>query len=353
MALRFPARVKSATSTTGTGPYTLSEPTSAGWRSFTRAVIDGDLASGDQVGYAVIDTTVTGGPNLIEVGRGTYNDTTKVLTRDVVYQPNGAAVSWGAGTRDVIVLDLPQLAVWLIEDQAIAGVKTFSSVLRAQLGGSPFAFDGATAVIVQNSGTAGAIARLAIIAGNAGVSELSLGDTDNQYRGRIHYNHSGDVLTLYRAGAVGCSIDAGGLKDASGNPYIAFAAGTRILLASNSVPAGWSIVASLADRVILTTSTASEIDDTGGGWTISGVTIGSTTLTEAQIPAHSHGPAPNSDRYLMRATGVGAVQFALGSDGFLTTATSSTGGGGSHTHSFSQDGNWRPSYYKVGVIQKT
>jgi hypothetical protein len=109
MAMRFPFRVKATTSTTGTGTYTLAEPAVAGWRTPTRAVTDGDLADGDTVAYIVVDTTVTNGPKLCEVGTGVWNNTAKTLTRATVLQPNGAAVNWGAGTRDVFVVNNPLL----------------------------------------------------------------------------------------------------------------------------------------------------------------------------------------------------------------------------------------------------
>jgi len=108
MATRYPVRTKDTSSTTGTGTYTLADATAAGYRNLTRAVTDGDLASGDTVHYIVVDTTVTGGPKLCEVCSGVWDNTAKTLTRATVYQPNGAAVSWGAGTRDIFIIDNPQ-----------------------------------------------------------------------------------------------------------------------------------------------------------------------------------------------------------------------------------------------------
>jgi hypothetical protein len=142
------------------------------------------------------------------------------------------------------------------------------------------------------------------------------------------------------------------LKNAAGNKYDAFPAGTRLLLGNNSVPTGWSIVASLADRTILTTSTASEIDDTGGSWTISGVTIGNTTLTEAQIPSHTHASVRGGGFVTVGATGI-ADPGSGSTFNATNSVTASTGGGGSHTHTFSHTGGWRPLYYKAGWIAKS
>jgi hypothetical protein len=350
MALRLPARTRSATATAGSGTYTLTEPTSDGWRNLTQAVADGDLADADQVAYCVVDTTVVGDV-VLEIGLGTWDNTAKTLTRDTVHQPNATAVSWGAGTRDVLVIDPVMLAVLTLGDQTVAGVKTFTSVVRAQLAGTPFGADSSTPLVVQNSGTAGATCRAAIIAGNTGVSDLDFGDTDNQYAARIFFTHSTEVLSFLTAGSVRASLSSAGLKDAAGNPYIALPVGGRILWGTNSIPPGWAIVAALAEKIILTTSTASEIDDTGGSWSVSGVTIGNTALSIAQMPAHTHAPAAGGS--FLTTSGAIDMHTAgtqkVGND----AATASTGSGSAHTHTFAQDGTWRPAYYKAGWIQKS
>jgi hypothetical protein len=332
MALRFPARTRSATATAGSGTYTLTEPTSDGWRNLTQAVADGDLANGDQVAYCVVDLTVAGDV-VLEIGLGTWDNTAKTLTRDTVHQPNATAVSWGAGTRDVLVIDPVMLAVLTLGDQTVSGVKTFTSVLRAQLAGTPFGADGSTPLIIQNSGTAGAVSRIGIIAGNTGVSELSLGDTDAQYRGRIHYNHATDVLTLYRAAAVGASLDAAGLKDAAGNPYIALPGGgvTAMVFRQAAAPTGWTKSTADNDAALRVVSGTPGASGGSVGVSSGAGTTGSTPISIAQMPAHTH-------LYVAGASGALA-----GSGGTLNNPTSSTttnfessptGGGGGHTHTF-------------------
>jgi len=358
MALRTPGRVRSSTATAGSGTYTLTgpEPTAAGWRTFGDAVTAGDLANGDQVLYCVADLTPT--PGVLEIGLGTYDHSAKTLTRDTVYQPNGTAVAWGAGTRDLFVIDPVMLSVLTLGDQTVAGIKTFTSILRAVRSGTALGDDGGTPLLVQNSGTAGSTCRAAIIAGNAGVSDLDFGDTDNRYIGRIFYSHSTDVLSFLTAGSVRATLDASAAKfippvqDNSGVPYEKFPSGGRLLWGTNSIPSGYAIVASLADKVILTTSTASEIDDQGGSWTVSGATIGSTTLSIAQIPAHTHDILSERDGTIVSADKVQSTRATA--DGVnITNVTVAEGGGGSHTHTFAQDGTWRPLYYKAGWIQKS
>ena len=92
-------------------------------------------------------------------------------------------------------------------------------------------------------------------------------------------------------------------------------------------------VPDLRDRTVVNKSNTKSLAQTGGANTVSPTgnlsgTIANTTLTTAQIPAHSH---------------VGTVQMggnagAMSGGGQITggsTSTSNTGGGGAHGHAFS------------------
>lgn len=107
MALRFPFRTKAATAGTAS-PFTVVETDTAGWRTFTQSVAAGDLAHGDTVACVIVNTTALGSTaKVVEVGLYTWDNTAKTLTRTTTYQPNATPVAWGAGTKDVYVVDNP------------------------------------------------------------------------------------------------------------------------------------------------------------------------------------------------------------------------------------------------------
>ena len=112
--------------------------------------------------------------------------------------------------------------------------------------------------------------------------------------------------------------------------------------ASSAIPSGWVIcdgnnsTPNLTDKFIKSTATAG---GTGGS-----ATTGATTLTTAQMPAHTHSRTPYTP-------GSAAAYAASGYNSFFDAAsatTSSTGGGGSHTHPQSE-----PVYFALIFIMKT
>ena len=110
--------------------------------------------------------------------------------------------------------------------------------------------------------------------------------------------------------------------------------------ASGAIPSGWVIcdgnnsTPNLTDKFIKSTGTAG---GTGGS-----ATTGATTLTIAQMPAHTH-TAP------VYSSGSNAAYVETGTSGFFNTnVTSSTGGGGSHTHPQSE-----PIFFALIFIMKT
>ena len=110
--------------------------------------------------------------------------------------------------------------------------------------------------------------------------------------------------------------------------------------AAGAIPSGWVIcdgnnsTPNLTDKFIKSTGTAG---GTGGS-----ATTGATTLTTAQMPAHTH-TAP------VYSSGGGQAYVETGTTGFFTTnVTSSTGGGGSHTHPQSE-----PIFFALIFIMKT
>jgi hypothetical protein len=108
--------------------------------------------------------------------------------------------------------------------------------------------------------------------------------------------------------------------------------GTAMLFAQTAAPTGWTKstthnnkalrvvngTASSGGTVAFTTAFASQ--------SVTG-TVGATTLTTAQIPAHSH-------TFSVGTIGKSAIASGSFTDASSSTSTGSTGGGGSHDHSF-------------------
>ena len=133
-----------------------------------------------------------------------------------------------------------------------------------------------------------------------------------------------------------------------------FPAGTLMLFAQTAAPTGWtkstahndkalrvvSGTASSGGSVAFTTCMASKAN-TG--------TIGGTSLSEAQMPSHSHA-VPG----YVGSGGVWAVTgYASGSASYSEVATNSKGSGSSHTHSYTGDAiNMAIAYVDVIIASK-
>jgi len=122
----------------------------------------------------------------------------------------------------------------------------------------------------------------------------------------------------------------------------AFDAGTRMLFAQTTAPTGWTKdttnynnyalrvvtgAASTGGSVGFTTAFASQTPAGSVSVNTSGLSAGSTTLTTAQIPSHTHS---TGNFY----AGGGCTGPAGGFSG-QASGTGATGGGGSHNHSIS------------------
>lgn len=94
MAFVVKDRVKVASTTTGTGTFTLGSAAS-GFQSFS---VIGD---GNSTYYAIVDAA----SGAWEVGIGTYTASGTTLSRDTVLESSNsnAAVDFGAGSKDVFV----------------------------------------------------------------------------------------------------------------------------------------------------------------------------------------------------------------------------------------------------------
>ena len=143
-------------------------------------------------------------------------------------------------------------------------------------------------------------------------------------------------------------LDVNGVIKSQGATVDAFPSGTVLVFAQTAAPTGWtkstthndkalrvvSGSASSGGSVAFTTAFASQA--------VSG-TVGDTTLTTAQIPAHNHGVNDPGHVHILGGSNLGSGSTGYsGAPGGATPTNSAVtgisiqnaGGGGSHTHSF-------------------
>jgi hypothetical protein len=115
----------------------------------------------------------------------------------------------------------------------------------------------------------------------------------------------------------------------------AFATGTALIFAQTNAPTGWTKSTTHNDKALRVVSGAAGSGGTVGFTTaftsrsIAG-TVGNTTLTEAQMPSHTHLAGTNTGGLATVAKG-GAARRAADAGG---SATNAVGGSSAHNHSF-------------------
>jgi len=140
-------------------------------------------------------------------------------------------------------------------------------------------------------------------------------------------------------------------------------AGTKMFFYNNDEPTGWSFVTGLDDKLLMVTETKTDGGSPLGGsssWTISGLTIGGTALTAAQMPRHKHVIYMDQRRWdgSSGAYGINNTQpSSSGSADFDTRpeggsaagdpTDASVGNGDTHTHTASFGSAWRPECSRV------
>lgn len=123
-----------------------------------------------------------------------------------------------------------------------------------------------------------------------------------------------------------------------------FASGTALLFQQTAAPTGWTKVTTHNDKALRVVSGSAS---SGGSVAFSTAfasqavsgSVGATTLDSSQIPAHNH---TFTDYYYAEVTGSYSSGLAGSNQGNdydnsafgLSNVTNNTGGGGSHTHSF-------------------
>jgi len=149
------------------------------------------------------------------------------------------------------------------------------------------------------------------------------------------------------------------------NGYAAYPSGTKSFFIQAAAPSGWTQDVTYNDMMLRVVNTAG--GGLGGSWTISGATVGSTVVAQAQLPTHAHTGAFSGGTH-EHTFPVGVSGAYTGTMPDETTAndsvtwtettsttgahlhtftTGGTGGGTGHTHSLTMGALWRPSYVDV------
>jgi hypothetical protein len=270
MPLVVKDRVVETTSSTGTGTITLGGAV-AGYQSFSV------IGNGNTTYY-----TISGGSEW-EVGIGTYTSSGTTLSRDTVLESSngGSLVNFSAGTKNVFVTYPAEKAVYKDANNVFSEFASGTAMLFVQSS----APTGWTKSTTHNDKALRVVSGAASSGGSVAFSTAFASQTP-----------SGTVSVSVSAGTL--SVSAGTL--ATGN----------------------------------TTAT--------GSVSISGGAVGSTTLTSSQIPAHTHNLAFNraastdaSGMYFAGQSGVTSIRTSSTTDRNATDSVqANTGGGGSHTHGF-------------------
>ncbi len=342
-------RAKETTTTTGTGTYSLAG-TTTGFQTFV-----GAGGAGQQVYYAVED-----GVNW-EHGIGTVTDATPdtlARTSIIASSNGGAAVNWGAGTKNVFSGHPASL---MLGGNNLSEL-TDKPAAKETLGLLPTG---------QSGGSDNQVVRLS--AANTWVA-ASQADTVDQLRAVMfkvggRYYAPGSIITgltltanstyyLSTAGAItttpptpsatvrklviGRSLSTTVLLFAPLSPQTgsgsldAFDAGVKIMFFQAAAPVGWTKDTSQNDKALRMVSGTG--GGAGGSRALSAAAVGDTTLTTAQIPNHTHQPF-GTDAGILDLIALGGGSFSVVSAGSDQWATRTSTGGivetpndGAHNH---------------------
>jgi hypothetical protein len=110
-----------------------------------------------------------------------------------------------------------------------------------------------------------------------------------------------------------------------------FPPGTVMLFVQTSAPTGWTKSTTHDNKALRVVSGSVTTGGTQNFTAVLNGNVGATTLTEAQIPSHTHGITS----FTLIGPGGGARNVSSGTNAStpVTLLTNATGGGGSHTHS--------------------
>lgn len=172
-------------------------------------------------------------------------------------------------------------------------------------------------------------------------SSLADASTLNGQPGSFYQNASNlnaGAISLDRIPSVLTGKDADTLDGQHGAYYRDIPAGSSMLFYASAAPSGWTLNASLNDRLIRVVSSGGGV--TGGSWTISGLSVSGHALTVAELPPHTHTYVDHDPQPIG-----GPIASGSGyTDVIASRTTDAAGSGASHTHGISHNATWRPAY---------
>ena len=152
---------------------------------------------------------------------------------------------------------------------------------------------------------------------------------------------TGTAIAYTAAGTTGQVLTAttGGAPTWAAAGGSSFPAGTRMSFQQTSAPTGWTkdTTAAINDSILrLVTGSVTTGGTTGFSTWNAQTATGATTLSTTQIPSHNHGGVFNGSSSQANQNPI-SISFSPGEQSRQADGvTSSTGGGGSHTHSLTQ-----------------
>lgn len=145
------------------------------------------------------------------------------------------------------------------------------------------------------------------------------------------------AVNFVAPGTAGNILQSDGTTWTSAPAPAFFASGTRLLFQQTSAPTGWTKVTTFNDVALRVVSGAAS---SGGSVAFSTAfasravtgSVGATTLSTSEIPSHTHTAGTTAG---VQAAGGKQTPTDVRSISASGNATGATGGGGSHSHSFS------------------
>jgi hypothetical protein len=278
---------------------------------------NGTSSSADFVAYANNSTDAHGWADMGFTSQ-TYADATYTVTGPNEAYLFGSAPS-GAGATGNLVYATDSTGSANAHQFYVGGFTQAKSAWRAQITSTLFQIKGSQQFMGSSSGYVGLQAAAA-----AGSTTYTLPSADGS---------TGQVLSTNGSGTLSWASAGGG-----------FPSGTAMLFVQTSAPTGWTKSTTHNDKALrIVSGTAG----TGGSVAFttafaSGLSSGSTTLAESQMPSHTH----SSTGGLSVGSGANAYSQA---NSRVALTTGATGGGGSHTHTLP---SFAVSYVDVIIATK-